>query len=262
MNIQKLSDNGRKAITALHRKKGRDQHKRMLIEGVRSVESAILGKARIEQLVVLPHLLEQNAIRTLLEQANAPVYVMNDKQAKSISSVENGQGILAVAQQKKDAFEDLLGHHSLLILDGIQDPGNVGTIIRTAAWFGIQGILTGPGTVDLYHPKTVRATMGGLWDITCVKALHLVQALGTLKQHEFNLCGTYLNGKPLQEWQPRGRVALIVGSEATGISDDVTRFVDTSITIPGSGGRATESLNAATSASVCMYHWTALRSGK
>ena len=262
MNIQKLSDNKRKVIATLHRKKGRDQHEHVLIEGVRSVESAILGKATILQIVTLPHLLEDHTLQPLFEQAGAPVFIMNDKQAKTISSVENGQGILAVAEQKKDSFENLLLKESILVLDEIRDPGNVGTIIRTAAWFGIQGILAGPGTVDIYHPKTVRATMGGLWDIDCVKSSNLLSNLRKLKQLGFTVYGTYLNGAPLQQWKPQGRTALIIGSEAKGISDEVTGAVDERITIPGQGGGATESLNAATSASICMYQWHLARSGK
>lgn len=256
MHTQPLSENNRKAVASLVRRKGRDQQGEFLIEGLRSVESAIAGRASITQILVVPRWLEDRRVSALLEKAGAPVVVMNEKQSKSISDVENGQGILAVAKKKPDAVSDLKAMHSLVIMDGVQDPGNVGAIIRTASWFGVQGILCGPGTADIYHPKTVRATMGGLWDVRCVRTDDIQASIQQLKENGFTVYGTYLEGHPLHEWKPTGKIALVIGSEAGGISGLVTGMVDERITIADQRtGTATESLNAAISASICIYHW-------
>lgn len=254
MNVLSLSERLRKETASLGRRKKREENKYFLIEGVRSVEAAVVGGAQLVRLIISDRIAGDERVLKLLDSTETPVYSMTDKQEKSMSTVDTSPGLIAVARYKEDALEDYLEKKAILVLDGVQDPGNVGTIIRSAAWFGIDAVLLGTGTADVYHPKTVRSTMGGLWDTGCVRLEDTVDALHQLKSMEFTLYGAFMDGEPLSQWQPVEKTAIIIGSESRGISDAIQPLIDARISIPSGGqGAATESLNAATAAAICMY---------
>lgn len=257
MDVYSLSERLRKEAASLGRRKGREAAEQFLIEGVRSVEAAIEGGAEIEQVLVHERMLDHERVQRMLEKSDARVFSLNDKQEKSISTVETSSGCMAIARYKRDALDDVLSMNAVVVLDGVQDPGNVGTIIRTAAWFGIEGVLTGSGTADIYNPKTVRSTMGGLWETCCVRVDDLERTLHLLKGEGYALAGTFMDGSALSAWTPKGKTAIIIGSEAHGIDASIAAIVDQRIAIPGGQGRATESLNAATAASIVMYQYAA-----
>ena len=254
MNVLSLSERLRKVTASLGRRKGREENRTFLIEGVRSVEASVVGGAELLRVIVGDRVSGEERVEKLLGKTDAPVYSMTEKQEKSMSTVDTSPGLIAVARYKEDALEDCLEARVVLILDGVQDPGNVGTIIRTAAWFGIDAVLLGAGTVDLYHPKTVRSTMGGLWETCCVRAEDTVDTLQRMKTEGFALYGAFMDGVPVTEWTPKDKTGIVIGSEARGISDAVESLIDGRISIPAGGkGEATESLNAATAAAICMY---------
>ena len=254
MHVFSLSDRLRKETASLNKRKGREALRQFLIEGVRSVEAAVVGGARLERVLVNERMLEDERVTTLLERTEASVHSMTDKQERTISTVDTSPGCIAVAQYKRESLETILSLQSVIVLDGVQDPGNVGTIIRTASWFGMDAVLMGPGSADIYNPKTVRSTMGGLWDTYCVRVNDIGESLGGLKSNGFILYGTFMEGVSLPIWKPKGKTAIVVGSEARGISKEVETLIDERITIPGQDQKgATESLNAATAASICMY---------
>ena len=236
-------------LASLHRKKHRLRHQQYLIEGFRLVESALDADVPIVQIIVTASMLEQPHIQTLLQRIDGPIYQATNPDMNRISDVQTSQGIVAVAQL--DTARTLpTSVQMLLILDRIQDPGNVGTLIRTAAWFGIGGVVAGPGTADFYQPKVVRATMGGLWQVHLQTSSDLSQTLSQLRQDGFTCFGADLDGLSSMDWHPPQKTALVLGSEAHGISPSIRQHLDHTIRIPGQN---VESLNVAVAGGILMY---------
>ena len=257
MEFRTISERRRKEIASLSRKKGRLEHEQALIEGVRGVTSAVEGKAQIVEIVATDKMLENEAIYDLIARAQVPVYRVSARVAGRISAVENNQGILAVVSIKHALLAEIMTSQRILALDGVQDPGNVGTMIRTAAWFGIEAIVGGAGTADFYNPKVTRASMGGLWDLNVVRSESLNDALRACKEAGFQIYGADLDGLAVNEWQPADKSVLVMGSEANGISESIQALLDQKIAIKGTKGAiATESLNVATAAGILMNHWS------
>lgn len=257
MEVRTISERRRKEIASLGRKKGRLQHEQALIEGLRGVTSAVEGKAPIVEIVATDKLLENKAIYDLIVRAQVPVYRVSARDAGRISSVENNQGILAVVSIKHVPLAEIMTSRRILVLDGVQDPGNVGTMIRTAAWFGIEAIVGGAGTADFYNPKVTRASMGGLWDLNVVRTESLNEALSACREAGFQIYGADLDGLAVNEWLPANKSLLVMGSEANGLSESVHALLDQKIAIKGTKGTiATESLNVATAAGILMHHWS------
>jgi TrmH family RNA methyltransferase len=152
---------------------------------------------------------------------------------------------------------------AVLVLDGVQDPGNAGTALRAAAWFGAGGVLAGPGTAGLYGPKTMRAAMGAHWGLALARTPDLAEALGGLRRAGFALYGADLTGTPARAWQPRTPSALVLGSEAHGLSAPAMDLVGERVALPAAspaggparGKRAVESLNVAVAGGILLYEW-------
>ena len=252
----RLTEKHRKRIASLNRKKGRVEHGQFLVEGWRAVHAAVTGGAPLIEILVSERMLDRGEVADLCEKVDVPVFRANKRDINAISAVENDQGILAVARVNLSPAEALLGAPKMLVLDGVQDPGNVGTMIRTAAWFGIKAILTDTLTADIYNPKVVRATMGGIWDVELARTADLDGALTQFKADGFALYGADLDGTPAESWEPATPAALIIGSEAKGISGAKKAMLDDKVTVRGAESRrATESLNAAVAAGILMQRW-------
>lgn len=258
MHLLQLPERRRKEIASLATRKGRQVHGQMLIEGSRSVKSAIEAGASLCEVLISEDRLQDAALPGLVAGVQCPIYRLTPKDARRISTVETHQGVIAVARIATPALEQFTRMPAVLVLDGVQDPGNVGTIIRTAAWFGVPGIIAGPGTADFFNPKVVRATMGGIWDVHLARVNDLPGHLETLKQAGISIVCADLEGQALHAWQPASQVAIVIGSEAHGVASEVQAMVDTAVTIQGAGKRlGTESLNAAMAAGIILYHWSA-----
>lgn len=174
------------------------------------------------------------------------VFEVSLQEIKKISALQTPQEALAVVEipeYAKNVFD--FNKKIVLVLDGIQDPGNLGTIIRTADWFGFDTVICSLNTVDVYNPKVVQATMGSLSRINVV----YTDLAEFLKEQNAPIFGTLLDGKNIyqQHWTDEG--FLILGSEGNGISEEIKVLIDHPVTIPGSG--STESLNVAIAAAIC-----------
>jgi len=182
-------------------------------------------------------------------QANTKVYSITDSLFKSICDTENPQGIIAVVKNKP--VEIKYDHGFYMLADKVQDPGNMGTIIRTAHAAGALGVIITKGTVDIYNEKTLRSTMGSIFKIPVIedKDLSLVQKL---RNGGFKLVTSSLDtDKNFYDIDLKEKVIISVGNEGNGISDEVYELSDLKIKIPMPGGA--ESLNAAVAASIMMY---------
>ena len=249
-----LTQQRRKDIARLRRRRDRERLAQALVEGVRSVEAAVEAGARLVDVLVTPAAREEPRVAALLERITVPVYEVTDDELAALSDVEQAQGVLAVAHAP--VFEGVGAATHVLALDAVQDPGNVGVLLRTAAWFGVGAVLIGGGTVDPYNPKAVRAAMGGLWDVRIVPAPDLPEALVALKEQGFALYGAAMAGTDARAWQPRPPSVLVLGSEAHGLSPAVERGLDEAVTISGSAARwGVESLNVAVAAGILMDRW-------
>lgn len=251
-----LSNRRAKEIASLGQKKYRDRLGQTLVEGVRSVEAAVQAGAPLVDLVVTEAAQEIARVQALLEAMTGPVYVVAEREIAWLSEVATSQGVLAVVETHWFPEEHLSTLDTVLALDGVQDPGNVGTLLRTAAWFGVEAVLAGPGTADLYHPKVVRAAMGGLWDVHRARTNDLSAVLDVLRQHGFSRYGADLNGTAARYWTPAKPSVLVLGSEAHGLSAAVQATLDERVAIRGGTGRAgTESLNVAVAGGIILYAW-------
>ena len=187
--------------------------------------------------------------------------VVSDTVFKSVSETKTPQGILAVVEMPdyglldKGFLEQAYtknGKIKLLVLEDTADPGNLGTIMRTAEAAGVTGVIMGKGTVDIFNPKVVRSTMGSIFRLPFVYVEDLKETIKELKEQRISFYATHLKGKKsYKDIKYSDRSAILVGNEARGLSDEVADLADTYVLIPMQG--KVESLNAAVAAALMMY---------
>lgn len=227
----------------LHRRKYREESNSFLIEGDHLIEEAHKARQDIQEII-------------LEEGREAPdwsdpgqVYRVSREIFKEISQTQSPQGIAAVLKRRKGQIAK--GKY-LLLIDAIQDPGNLGTIIRTADAAGFSKIYLGEGTVDPYNDKVIRSSQGSLFHIA-IEQKALEEVIPALKAEGFSLWGTSLKGaKNYQEVIPSGKTAIILGNEGQGVSDRWLHLADKLVKIPIYG--QAESLNVGIAAGILMYH--------
>lgn len=182
-------------------------------------------------------------------KVKCPIYFVTDEILRSISCTENPQGIIAVVKNKELNIKDEQGFY--ILADRIQDPGNMGTIIRSAHASGALGIITTKGTVDVYNEKTLRATMGSIFYIPIIQDENL-EKVSTLRQMGFKLISSSLDSDiNFYDMDLRGKIIIAIGNEGNGLLQDVKKISDIEVNIPMPGNA--ESLNAAVAASIMMF---------
>ena len=255
-----LSNRRRKAIAALTRRRGRRRRDRTLIEGPRTLQAALDADAPLVEAVVTADALNDPSVRPLLDRLSVPVFETDPDTMAGLTDVETPQGLVAVVERRlaaPNAVPERLGATgTLLLLDGVQDPGNAGTLLRTAAWFGADAVVAGPGTAGLYGPKVMRAAAGGHWALALSRTDDLGPFLDRLRRHDAALYGADLQGVQADAWQPARPSVLALGSEAHGLSAAVLDRLDTPVSLPGAPNRpAAESLNVAVAGGILLYEW-------
>ena len=236
-----LSRNEAKYIQSLGYKKQRNQEGLFLAEGVKLVEELLNSSYTIRKVYSVADWLKDN------KQENVDMVEVNEMELQKLSSLQTPNKVVAVVQQKKAEAPKIAGRISL-VLDGIQDPGNLGTIIRIADWFGIKEIICSDDTADLYNPKVIQSTMGSFVRVNVW--------YGDLKQFLSNnkvpVYGTLLNGKSIYETTKPTEALLIIGNEGKGIRENILPFIKHPVTIPKIG--AAESLNAGVATGIVLSH--------
>lgn len=191
---------------------------------------------------------------------NVPTEIVTDSVFAQLSDTVTPQGILAIVQMPQYLRDAVLSGKAggvykqakLLILEDIQDPGNMGTILRTAEGAGMSGVVLSKGCVDVFNPKVVRSTMGALFRVPFYICEDIKAEIEELKKQDFSFYAAHLQGS--QEYSQalyKGKMGILIGNEANGLSDDVSELADEKVKIPMEG--QLESLNAAVSASLLMY---------
>jgi RNA methyltransferase, TrmH family len=224
------------------------------IEGLRILEEAIRSGVKFRAVFFS----EPGLARAgrLLPQIGAHVetLVLPDKVFAGAVASETPQGVAALARWKEFSLEDVLARAQagpLLVIAGAQDPGNLGTILRSAEAFGVGGAVLGDGTVSPFNPKVVRASAGSLFRLPLVRS-KLSDALGRIKEHGLRLVATSSHkGTPIHHAKLSGPLAVFVGSEGAGLARDLMAQMDEVVAIPHSD--KVESLNAGVAASIVLY---------
>ena len=242
--MQRLTKNQLHELKSLHHKKGREEQGRYLVEGNKMVEEALDSS-----FVEIDCVLHTESFDASTISSTIPLFHVSPAEMRRISTLKSPQEVIAVC--RIPAFNSPKGNR-ILCLDGIQDPGNLGSILRIVDWFGIPEVLLSKGSVDCFNPKTVQASMGSIFRI----AIHYTELEVFLKQTNLPIYGAVLEGASIQDlvWPPEG--ILVIGSESTGISPSVMPLLHNRITIPRFGNA--ESLNAAIACGILCAKWSGI----
>jgi RNA methyltransferase, TrmH family len=249
-------------IRDLHRRRGRERRGLALAEGVRLVEEALTGGISIRGAAISP-LLESTtrgkALKASLAERTVRIETVADEDLVTLADTEHPQGIVAVIEPKRWGLDDihLVPGTTVLVLDAVQDPGNVGTMLRTALALGAAGLVALKGTADLTNPKVIRAAMGASFRLPAVAASpEEFVAWARLQRSEIwvaDAAGDAADHLPHRA-ADRAPVALVLGNEGAGISVSLERAADRRIAIRLS--RNVESLNVAVAAGILLYEVT------
>ncbi len=253
MQTVALGEKLSKHIRRLHERQERDRHGEFLAEGLRVCRELLRSRAYRALFVVLREDASAEAWQLAREFARSgtPIYRATERQFARLAHAETPQDILAVVSYP---IEEPAWEERMLLLDAVADPGNVGTLIRTALWFGWRGILVLPGGVDVYNPKVVRASAGALFHVALHRADTPDEALQELERHGYVLLGAQAGtGIPLERVRLPRRAVIAVGNEAHGLSEMVRRRCRVLFHVPGSGEM--ESLNVAIATAIVLYHF-------
>ncbi len=249
-----------KNIMALQKKsRERRKQQRFVVEGLKMLWEAPVEL--VKEVYVSEIFLQQEENRGQLEELkkrwNFQVLVeeVSEHVFQSMSDTVTPQGILGVIQMPEYSMKDVLGDQkntNLLILEGVQDPGNLGTMFRTGEGAGLTGIIMSRDTVDIYNPKTVRSTMGSIYRMPFLITEDLTQTIGELKEHQVLLYAAHLKGEQFYDtFDYRKPTGFLIGNEGNGLRQETADLADTYVKIP-MGGQL-ESLNAAMAAGILMY---------
>ena len=248
----KLSQNKSKYIKTLHRGRYRQKYQKFIAEGTKITGEVLRSDhVLIEAIVALPGWIDQN--ESLVGPYTGKLYEADEKSLRALSLLSTPNQVLVVANQWEHHLDLPSAKKGLtLYLDRIQDPGNLGTILRIADWFGVANVVRSPATVDVFNPKVVQSSMGAFLRISSPQL-----ELAELKKH---LPGTpvfaaALHGESIFELDFPKNSILVLGNESRGIAEDLAAEADRLLTIPrGKAGRA-ESLNASVATGILVAQW-------
>lgn len=235
-----------KHVKSLHQKKFRDEYKEYFVEGVKLINEAISENKEIIKILICDELLREEFS---IPSEDSVEYVAKNV-FEYVSDTQSPQGILAVI--KMDEFNGEVCENTVFALDDLQDPGNLGTILRSLDSAGINTLLLSKDTVDLYNPKVIRSTMGAIFRVKVLDNLDLKEELLKLKKAGYKVVITSLDTNEMHyNLNFSDRLVIVIGNEAKGVKKEIQDLADIKVKIPMLG--RTESLNASVAASVIAY---------
>lgn len=247
-----------KYVVNLHKRKFREKTGEYLIEGWRFVEEALRRGGKITKVFLCSSRLNQEGpnqtwatLVNELEEKGIPIIEVDEKVLRKMSDTENPQGILGIVQQPQWTWQDLKAEPLLLILDGIQDPGNCGTILRTALAAGVTQVCMTKGTVDLFNTKVLRSTMGAIFSLKILTNCQPEDILNYCWENQISIVTGDIDGRNLYEAELPLPLALVVGNEGNGPSAFFRSEEVQKITIPMYN--EVESLNVAMATGIILY---------
>lgn len=242
-----ISRNKQKLIKSLQIKKYRKLHQMFLVEGAINVKELLESDFKIEHLFVTPSFFEEN--EDLIESSFAHFEYSDEKELTEAGTLESNNAALAVVKMKEERALEVNKGEFVLVLDEVRDPGNLGTLIRIADWYGISKIICSEQCAEHYNPKVISATKGSFIRVNmyyCDLKIYLKE----LNLAGVKVFGAFLNGDNLHKTNFPDTGAILLGNEASGINRDLEAFVTNKITIPRFGGA--ESLNVAVASAVIL----------
>jgi RNA methyltransferase, TrmH family len=257
-----LSQAREKLLARLRHRKTREREGLFLVEGIRAATEALLSSAEVVFAVVSPRLealAEGSQTRRSLEARGREIHLVDDSQMESLSGTESPQGIILVCRDPQTELGSLAPRSAkpgrsaglrLLLLDGVQDPGNAGTLLRTATAFGLDAVIALDGTVDLYNAKVVRGSAGAIFRTAVIRA-PWETVRPWLDAHRIRVLVADPSGEDVGRVVPGPPWALAIGSEGAGVRAEVRAAGALALQVPMPGG--TESLNAAVAGSILLY---------
>jgi TrmH family RNA methyltransferase len=228
-----------KFVKSLQIKKYRKQEQLFVVEGAKSVKELLNSSFEVVTLIGVSDFLHSLDLQPGIETIAA-----TDTELEQLGSFQSNDTVLAVARMKSNDHLRIDDHEFALVLDDIRDPGNLGTILRTADWFGIKKVIASQESADLYNPKVITASMGSF---TRISAFYTALP-AYLANYKNNVFGTYLDGVDIHKTDFGKGGLLLIGNESHGISESLASFVTQRVTIPRFGGG--ESLNAAVATAI------------
>jgi TrmH family RNA methyltransferase len=219
------------------------------VEGIHLVEEALSSGWNMEAVLMTEAFVKKSEARNVLhkiEQNNCNIFFVKEKELIALADTVTPQGIIGVVHKRSMAVDDLFNklpqEFIVVALDNISDPGNVGTILRTCDWFGVDAVLMSSDTAELYNPKVVRASMGALFHLLTADNADLIDVLLKMKRKNAVIVSTGVKvGKSLQFLERHKRIVLVLGNEVQGVSKETQKLADETVTIPKYG--KAESLN-------------------
>ncbi|MDO4534980.1 MAG: RNA methyltransferase [Clostridium perfringens] len=249
-NIESKSNSLFKDLKKLKdKKKYREEKKQYIIEGFRFVKEAIKSNSSLDYIIITEEFYEkEKAFVDLLKIEGLKIIIMSRILLDELCDTENPQGIIAVVKIENSILKT---GNTVILVDKVQDPGNMGTIIRTAHAVGARGVIITKGTVDVYNDKVLRSSMGSIFYVPIIEDYHL-DMVKDLRRQGYRLLVSSLQGENnFFEEDLKGNIIIAVGNEGNGVSDEVYEISDIKVKIPMPGN--SESLNVAIATSVMMY---------
>lgn len=245
-----------KALVNLKKKrKERDKENVFLVEGIRMFREVPADKLKEVYVSESFYKKEKKLVDEIAGRSKVRVEILADNVFSHVSDTMTPQGILCVVEQMNYTLENVLSNGEvphLMVLDNLQDPGNLGTIVRTAEGAGVTGIVMSKETVDIYNPKVIRSTMGSIYRMPFYYAEDLLEAIAEMKKRNISTYAAHLDGKnSYDEENYKKPCAFFIGNEGNGLRDEIADAADIYIRIPMCG--QVESLNAAIAACVLMF---------
>ena len=246
-----------KNIKKLKEKKYRDQTGEYIIEGIKLVQEAINENAKISKIVVCEVCEADGGIPKdlMYEIAKYDCIYVSKKIFEAISDVNTPQGILAVIKKCSEMpqQEILYNEDIIVVLDGVQDPGNLGTILRTVDSVNLKQIILSQKCADPYNPKVVRSTMGAIFRLNIIESKNIVETIKDIKKNKYKILTTSLEANESIYTANLNKKAIIIGNEANGVSKEVLEMANEKVKIPMLG--KTESLNVSVATGVILYEY-------
>ncbi len=244
-----------KHVKKLKDKKYRDMNQEFVIEGIKLIREAIEENADIKQIIICDNCLNSDVIpkELMYEIAKYECVYVTEKIFSTITDVNTPQGLLAIIGRNSTENEINYNQDMIVALDDIQDPGNLGTILRTVDSVGLNQILVSKGTADCYNPKVVRSTMGAIFRIKIIECDNLTTTLQEARKHQYKVIVTSLQTENSVYDIKYNKKVVVIGNEANGVSDEIQNLADEKIKIPMLG--KTESLNASVATGIVLYEY-------
>ena len=245
-----------KYYSSLLKKDFRDDQKKFLVEGEKLILEALNSGLECETIICKSVFSENNdeSVKSFAKRV-ARIEIISEKEFQKVQATVNSQGIIGVFKKKPTtASTNAIKGKLIAALDSINDPGNVGTIIRNADWFGVKEILLSSNCVDVYNPKTIRASAGSIFHLNMIIENNLIYSLSSLKQNGYKILCADISGNNIYQSTKREKEVIVFSNETGGPSKELLDIADECVTVPKKG--KAESLNVASASAVILSELT------